>query len=156
MNTMKFQNKRRIAEGLGILWASLVSCDVLPSGDFTLIPMPMHRTKQRERGFNQAEIFTEKLSQKLNIPMSQILIRTHDTPPQSGLHPSQRIENVKGIFSIRKNENLRGRSFIIIDDIFTTGASLNECAKTLKSAGADKIFCMTLAITLKNKNEKLK
>jgi len=149
LHGMKFRNKKRVAQGLGLLWASHAK-KFANGEEFTLVPMPMHRTKQRERGFNQAEVLTAAVSKKLGYPMENILIRTHDTPPQSGLHPSQRAENVKGIFAIRKNESVEGKNFILTDDIFTTGASLNECAKALKNAGAAKVLCMTFAITVKN------
>jgi ComF family protein len=148
---MKFRNKKRVAEGLGILWAE--HAEIPSPQNFTLIPMPMHPKKQRERGFNQAEILAFGISKKFGVPIENILTRIHDTPPQSELHPFQRAENVKGIFAIRKNENVCGKSFILIDDIFTTGASLNECAKTLKNAGANEILCMTLAISVKNINK---
>ncbi|MCL2576912.1 MAG: ComF family protein [Defluviitaleaceae bacterium] len=152
LHQMKFHNKKRVAQGLGLFWAMQFSQKDLQE-DFTLVPMPMHQKKQRERGFNQAEILTAALSKKLGYPMENILIRTHDTPPQAGLHPSQRAENVKDVFAIRKNEIVEGKKIILTDDIFTTGSSLNECAKTLKNAGASKILCMTLAIAVKNTNK---
>jgi len=149
IHQMKFRNKKRAAQGLAELWATQVP-DFFSQKNFTIIPMPMHPKKQSERGFNQAEIFAAALSGKIGFPSENILIRTHDTPPQAGLHPSQRAENVKDVFAIRKNENVEGKNFILADDIFTTGASLNECARTLKNEGASEIICMTFAITVKN------
>jgi len=163
LHEMKFRAKKRVAKGLGFLWSAQVASTLQNPDSFigsiedlqsyTLIPMPLHPKKQRERGFNQAEILTRPLSAALQIPMSNILTRTVDTPPQSGLHPMQRAENVSGIFSIQKSTSVIGRNYIITDDIFTTGSSLNECAKTLKSAGATKILCMTLAIAVKNNSK---
>jgi ComF family protein len=150
LHEMKFREKKRVAQGLAFLWASLAQENF---SDFTLIPMPLHKKKQRERGFNQAEILAKALSDAMKIPMEKILHRTVDTPPQSGLHPSQRAENVKNVFSVCEKFDVRERSFILIDDIFTTGASLNECAKTLKNAGASQVLCMTLAISVKNNHK---
>jgi len=148
LHEMKFRNKKRVAQGLGLLWANS-SENPMPGEDFTLVPMPMHRKKFRERGFNQAEILTIPLAKKFSRPTANILVRTHDTPPQSGLPPSQRAENVRNIFAIRKGENVCGKNYILTDDIFTTGASLNECAKTLINSGAAKVLCMTLAVSVK-------
>jgi ComF family protein len=154
LHEMKFRGKKRVAEGLGLLWShQLIGFYHQLKSSFTFVPMPMHPKKQRERGFNQAEVLTRPLSDALQIPVSNVLARTIDTPPQSEIHPSQRAENVRDIFSIRKNENVKGKNYILTDDIFTTGASLNECAKTLKNAGAATVLCMTLAISVKNNHK---
>ncbi|MCL1884850.1 MAG: ComF family protein [Defluviitaleaceae bacterium] len=150
---MKFGGKKRIAMGLGKLWAAKLCTKTLFMENSFLLPMPMHRKKQRERGFNQAEIMTIPLSKALGIPISDALIRTVDTVPQSEVHFSQRVENVQDIFSIRRGEGVFGKNFILTDDIFTTGASLNECARTLKNAGASRVSCMTFAISVKNNSK---
>jgi len=157
MHDLKFRNKKHIAEGLGRLWAAVLSEENAYIKEAILVPIPMHPKKQRERGFNQAEILVAELSKKLQIPMENTLERLYDTPPQSGLHPQLRAENVDGVFGIRKGFLPGGKNYILVDDIYTTGASLNECAKTLKNVGANEISCMTLAITVKNNsNEKQK
>jgi len=150
INDMKFNSKKRIAQGLGLLWAKEYSGRAtLPQADF-IVPVPMHRKKQSERGFNQAETITIPLARALKIPMRLILRRVFDTIPQSEVHPSLRAENVKDIFEITNGEMVKGKKIILTDDIFTTGASLNECAKALKKAGASHVSCMTLAISVKN------
>jgi len=158
MHELKFRNKKYVAQGLGRLWAKILqkSSDSLNITDYILVPLPMHKKKQRERGFNQAEILATELSKTLKIPTEHILERILDTPPQSGLHPQLRAENVEGVFNVRPNFNPKGKSYILIDDIYTTGASLNECARTLKNAGAHHILCMTLAITVKTTSNDLK
>ena len=152
---LKFHNKKRIAQGLGKLWAAYIKSNrvLTPSLENSpiLVPLPMHPKKQRERGFNQAEILATAVSESLNIPAAPVLVRTMDTPPQSGLHPSLRAENVKGVFAVQANINTEGKHYILVDDIFTTGASLNECAIALKKSGAAQVSCMTLAISVKNK-----
>jgi len=148
LHELKFRNKKHIAKGLGILWAGIVS--IPDKSNTILVPLPMHPKKQRERGFNQAEILATELSKNLSIPIENILDRTMDTLPQSAIHPSLRAENVENVFSTAPNFKPQSKNYILIDDIYTTGASLNECAKTLKIAGVRDISCMTLAITVKN------
>jgi len=146
LHELKFRQKKQIATSLGKLWAMHIP----PLSDNTvLVPLPLHPKKQRERGFNQAEVLTRQLSHHLNLPMKNILTRTIDTPPQSGLHPRQRAENVAGAFAVDKRYFNAGESYVIVDDIYTTGASLSECAKTLKDAGASSVNCLTLSIVEK-------
>ena len=151
---IKFNAKKRIAQGLGFLWAECLKSNPPENiSGFELVPMPMHKKKQSRRGFNQAEILTLPLAKALNIPISKALIRTKNTLPQSEVHHSRRAENVDGIFAINPKINPIGKKYILTDDIFTTGASLNECAKTLKNAGAAEVMCMTFAISVKNNNK---
>jgi len=145
LHDLKFRRKKQIAQSMGKLWATHMKD--MPSG--ILVPLPLHHKKQRERGFNQAEILAQQLSARLNIPMENALVRVVDTPPQSGLHPRMRVENVADAFGIAPGAHVQGKSYIIIDDIYTTGASLNECAKVLTAAGAASVSCMTLSIVEK-------
>ena len=145
---LKFKQKNQIAHSLAKLWAkNLSEITFLPNSVFA--PLPLHPKKEKERGFNQAKILAVALSRHTNIPLENALLRTIDTPPQSGLHPRERIENVSGAFKIAKGIITQGKNYIIIDDIYTTGASLNECAKVLKQAGAESVSCMTLAVVVK-------
>jgi len=149
LHELKFRQNKQIAQSLGKLWAMHIGSITSDDNTF-LAPLPLHPKKQRERGFNQAEVLAQHLSAGLNIPIEHALLRTVDTPPQSGLHPRQRIANVSGVFAIAKNINPQGKCYIIIDDIYTTGASLNECARVLKEAGAANISCMTLSVVEKS------
>jgi len=145
---LKFNQKKQIAESLGKVWAQYVT--ELPENTI-LVPLPLHRQKQKERSFNQAEILALHISQALNIPMQNALVRIVDTPPQSGLHPRQRVENIAGAFARAPGISATGKNYIIIDDIYTTGASLNECAKVLMEAGAATVSCMTLSVVQRKK-----
>ena len=151
LHDMKFRNKKRVATGLGILWAKSIE---LPDEDFLLTWLPMHQKKQKERGFNQAEVMAKEIAKEMGIACRNILRRTVDTPAQSGLHPKLRQENVKGAFEINPGHYVLGSSVVIIDDIFTTGASLNECAEILIEGGAEKIYAKTLALTPRKINSK--
>ena len=148
LHELKFRQKKQIATSLGKLWALHMS--TIPQ-DSILVPLSLHPKKQRERGFNQAEVLAQQLSQKFNIPCVNALVRTLDTPPQSGLHPRQRAENVAGAFAVNSSKFKAGRNYVIVDDIYTTGASLNECAKVLTDAGAKSVNCLTLSIVEKKR-----
>lgn len=112
-----------------------------------LIPMPLHPQRLQERGFNQAVEIARKLAQQNGCLLSLgSVIRTRHGEPQASLPLAQRAKNVKGIFAT--TQDLRGKSVWMVDDIMTSGASLNELAKTLKKAGAAKVECVVAARTL--------
>jgi ComF family protein len=112
-----------------------------------IIPMPMHPTRLKERGFNQAlEIARFLGKEKLDYNSA---IRQKLTPPQASLPLKERVKNIKGAFKI--GNDLTGMRIAIVDDVMTTGASLNELAKTLKTAGASHVECWVVARTLPHK-----
>ncbi len=114
-----------------------------------LIPVPMHIKKLRERGFNQSLILANTLGKKQQINVNfSLLKRRKSTLTQTGLNKKEREQNIKGAFEVSDNKNIAGKNIILIDDVYTTGATLNECAKTLMKAGAKKVAALTLARVL--------
>jgi len=112
-----------------------------------IIPMPMHPARIKERGFNQAlEIAKVFGNEKLDYKSA---VRKKLTPPQASLPLKQRVKNIKGAFAV--SANLTGKRIAIVDDVMTTGASLNELAKSLKKAGASHVECWVIARTLPHK-----
>ncbi len=112
-----------------------------------IIPMPMHSTRLKERGFNQALELARIISKKMQIKLDYTACqRVKFTPPQASLPLKERIKNIRGVFSCQ--QNLQGLNIVIVDDVMTTGASLNELAKTLKKAGAAHVECWVIARTL--------
>lgn len=112
-----------------------------------IIPMPMHNTRLKERGFNQALEIARLLSKNMRIKLDFTSCRrSKHTPPQASLPLKARIKNIRGVFHCQ--QNLQGLSIAIVDDVMTTGASLNELAKTLKQAGAVHVECWAIARTL--------
>lgn len=111
-----------------------------------IMPIPLHRSRKRKRGYNQSEILSGIASSFLGIPVHPgILIKIRNTPPQSGLKKKERQKNLKGSFVV-KNKNLtRGKSFLLVDDVMTTGATIEECANTLIKAGASSVSALTLS-----------
>jgi ComF family protein len=104
-----------------------------------IAPVPLHRTRQFARNFNQADLLARRLGKALGIPVhSSLLTRTRRTPAQSGLDAGQRRRNIRGAFACRRRNaiGLAGSRVAIVDDVMTTGATLAECCRTLKGAGA--------------------
>ena len=115
-----------------------------------LIPIPLAQKRERERGFNQALLICEKLIELDNTRTFKLepnlLIKPKDTEHQARIEDRQkRLKNIIGSFSVKNPEKIKGRNIIIIDDVSTTGATLNEARKTLKQAGAKKIIAFTVA-----------
>lgn len=111
-----------------------------------IIPVPMFNKKKRNRGYNQTELITNKISKKLNIETSNnILIKIKNTKTQSTLKEKQRLKNVQNAFCIKNSNLIKNKNIILFDDIITTGATINECAKNLKQNGAKNIIVLALA-----------
>jgi ComF family protein len=111
-----------------------------------IAPVPLHPVKHREREFNQAEIFAKHLSDATKIPLNtKLLRRVNSTMTQTRLTKQQRAENMRGAFAIRKGVKLSGEKIIVVDDVFTTGATTSACAKVLRAAGAGEVCVWTVA-----------
>lgn len=136
---MKFKKIRRLAIMLGKALGQLE----LPPAD-SIIPVPLDLPGLRHREFNQAAIMAKELSRIKKIPLSlNSLRKARETLPQSSLPKSERKENVKGAFFVVKS--LSGERIILVDDVVTTAATVNECARTLKNSGAASITVVTAA-----------
>jgi ComF family protein len=149
----KFKYGRNIAVGetLCSLMAGFSFPDFEYPGDSLLIPVPLHIKKLRERGFNQSLLLANALGaeHKLRVNFS-LLKRCKSTLTQTGLNKKAREENIKGAFIVTDKKMVAGSDIILIDDVFTTGATINECARTLLRAGAQKVTALTLARVLPN------
>ncbi|MFQ5989130.1 MAG: ComF family protein [Candidatus Methylomirabilales bacterium] len=145
-----FKHGRRDALGghLGRLMADRAT-DLFEQPAFeAIVPVPLHRQRKRERGFNQAEILASVVGNRLHRPvLRKALKRIRATPPQSG-KPRERIRNVRGAFAVTHRERVEGRTLLLVDDVFTTGATVNECAKVMMKSGARAVLVYTLARAL--------
>jgi competence protein ComFC len=110
-----------------------------------IVPVPLHPTRQRERGFNQANLIAKLLSARISIPCKPVLQRVRYTTTQTALDRAERMENLHNAFRLRKKANVRGLRVLLIDDILTTGSTLSECARVLKRAGAISVYAATAA-----------
>src|SRR6266508_3926100 len=110
-----------------------------------IVPVPLHPTRQRERGFNQASLLAELLSAQVSIQSRPALERIRYTITQTALDRAERMENLHNAFRLRKNMDVRGLRVLLIDDVLTTGSTLSECARILKRAGAISVHAATAA-----------
>ena len=110
-----------------------------------IIPVPLHPTRQRERGFNQASLLAELLSAEISIQSKSALERIRYTPTQTALDRAERMENLHKAFRLRKNADVRRLRVLLIDDVLTTGSTLSECSRVLKRAGAISVHAATAA-----------
>jgi ComF family protein len=116
----------------------------------TIIPVPLHHRRLRQRGFNQASLLARRLGSFLKIPVDySSLRRSRWTDPQIGLSRKQRAENVRGAFSLKTTEKVGGKGVLLVDDVLTTGETVNQCVKVLKKAGgAREVVVLTVARTV--------
>lgn len=109
-----------------------------------IIPVPLHKKKKRQRGFNQAEILARKMTVFLGLNYSHnLLLRIKDTPRQTNLNRAKRQRNMQDAFCIKNASNLKGKKILLVDDVLTTGITLRECAKVLYKQGAKEISGIT-------------
>lgn len=111
-----------------------------------IIPVPLHRRRQRKRGYNQAAILAEELGKLVHIPVNdKAIFRIRNTRPQKELDDAQRTGNLKGAFAVAGQEKVKP-VVLVIDDIYTTGSTIQRVAKMLKTAGAEKVYFLTISI----------
>lgn len=141
----KYGSKLHLARSFGLMLASRVPLSEVD----TVIPMPMHRQRIKERGFNQAlEIARIVCAEQAGKLDCHSVVRVQHRPAQTTLAWQARLKNIQGAFSVSTANHLKGKRIAILDDVMTTGASLNELAKTLKQAGASHVECWIVARTL--------
>ena len=115
-----------------------------------LIPVPLHKQRLRERGFNQALLLVKELSHRTGIPyLKRVLQKRRPTIPQANLSGKEREKEVKGAFLVVGREKVEGKSILLVDDVYTTGATVRECSKVLMAAGAERVDVLTLAHAIK-------
>jgi ComF family protein len=115
-----------------------------------LIPVPLHTQRLRERGFNQALLLVKELSRRTGIPYRKtILQKKKPTIPQVNLSGTEREKGLRGAFQVIGKEELLGKSVLLVDDVYTTGATVNECSKMLLRGGAERVNVLTLAHAVK-------
>ena len=113
----------------------------------TVVPVPLYQDRLRWRGFNQAYILGEAFAKNMNLEFGNALIRKVNTPPQARLHKSERLRNMRGVFAVNKQfePNIKGQKVILFDDVWTTGATLEEAARELKQNGALEVWGLSIA-----------
>ena len=111
-----------------------------------ILPVPIHKKRKSTRGYNQSELIAREVSKRLNVEYyNNVLVKDINTIPQSTLTKSKREQNVLGIYSIQKEQKIQNKSILLIDDIYTTGSTVNECSKVLIKNGAKLVDVLTIA-----------
>ena len=146
IHALKFNHQPKLSMTMGyLLYEHIKEEAPLPEFDF-IIPVPMHPRKKRQRGYNQSELVARELSSFLEVPVYQdLLYKTRTTHPQSSLKRDERLRNLEGAFEIRKDCDLTGKIVLLVDDVVTTGTTLNTCARILYEKGASWIFASVIA-----------
>jgi ComF family protein len=129
----------------GPLSKFLVTAIPLEAQFDVVLAMPMHWRKQWQRGFNQAQLLAQPIAKRYGLKVSSHLRRSRYTKAQAGLNEKQRRDNLKGSFRVKRPEQIAGVRVLLIDDVFTTGATLRAAAEALKAAGAAHVTALTLA-----------
>lgn len=146
----KYEGKTHLTPFFAEWMAGGLSCYWELNSLELLIPVPLYPQRLRERGFNQALLLVKELSRRTGIPFSHtILKKKKPTLPQVNLSGVEREKGLKGTFHVIEKEELLGKSVLLVDDVYTTGATVNECSKVLLSGGAERVDVLTLAHTLR-------
>ena len=120
--------------------------EILAKKNFTLVTgVPLHKSRQKERGFNQSSLIAEKVADYLSIPFDEnVLKRVKNTKIQSGLVRKERMKNIRGAFELV--EDVKGKKVLLVDDVWTTGSTMRECVKVMKKNGAREVWGLVLAM----------
>lgn len=143
INDFKYHNKSYLYKMFGYQMVKFLK-DVDLTDISAVVPVPIHKSKELKRGYNQSELLASYISFNLGLPMLKLVKRNKDTTPQNRLEGYARWNNISGAFEISKGVSVPSK-ILLVDDIYTTGATVNECSKVLKQNGANKIVCLALA-----------
>ena len=144
--SFKYRGKVVLAKSLASLMVGALPAEI--DADM-IVPVPLHPSRLRTREFNQSLLLADQVAPYLGCPVSAThLFRLRPTDPQTTLSRPERLRNLRKAFAVRNPDAIAGRRVLLIDDVFTTGTTLNECAKVLLKAGATSVCALTLARTI--------
>ena len=143
----KYRKLAILGRGLAAIAGEAVGRDAeLWSGVDAVIPVPLHPRRKRERGFNQSRVFAAELGRIVNKDVRDgVLVKIRNVPPQTSLEGHERAGNVRGAYRVAKEDFVAGKILMLVDDVYTTGATVGECARTLIEAGAKEVRAVTIA-----------
>lgn len=149
IKNFKYGNHPQYSKGLGCLMEDYYKKHFFEKIDF-IIPVPMYAKKEKERGFNQAKLLAKELAKLVKVEcIEDLIIRTKNTKAQNLLNASERKNNMENAFKLNKKYQVNAKSFLIIDDIYTTGSTIDACSKVLLLSGAKSVFGFTLSIAIR-------
>ncbi len=143
---LKYAFKTFVADSLGPLLADFCLGILGGNREFLVMPVPLHTKRLRQRGFNQSLLLARYVADALHAELAYLsLVRIKFTQPQTGLKKKERRKNVSKAFEVKSSDSIKGRNILLVDDVATTGSTLNECARVLKKAGCREVFAVVLA-----------
>jgi ComF family protein len=146
ISRFKYRGLSRLARPLGDLLGDYEDSEFSFRDYGLVVPVPLHPRRLRQRGFNQSLLLAGRIARRHSLPLDfNGLRRIRATPPQTELSAAERRRNVRGAFSVATPRAFRGKKVLLVDDVFTTGATVEECAKVLSGAGAEQVDVLTLA-----------
>lgn len=146
IHLLKYREKASVGVRFGRMLGEAVKADPRMSGVDLVLPVPLHPSRVRERGYNQSALIARGVGEALGRPVeARALARTRATRTQTELSAAERVQNVSGAFVVRRPERVAGLGLLLVDDVFTTGATLDACAGVLLDAGAVEVFAATVA-----------
>ena len=146
IHQLKYRNRPGIGLFLGSLLAKRVEQEPGMPHITGVVPVPLHPLRNRERGYNQSACIARGISDETGIPvLENVLARIRNTPTQTSLSPEERTANVEGVFEVCEVEAVGDATVSLVDDIYTTGATINSCARALLQAGAERVYALTVA-----------
>lgn len=146
IHAFKYSNKTHLRRPLALLTAEVLTEFVASRSPDLIVPVPLHVRRLRSRGFNQALLLGELLARMWRLPMARrALKRVRWTEPQITLSADERRDNVKGAFAVPDRAAVAGKHVLLLDDVLTTGSTVQECARVLKQAGAAAVTVITIA-----------
>ena len=147
LHRLKFDKRVALGRSLGELaYARCVAGGPLEGA--VAVPVPLHFWRRRARGYNQADLLARSIARAASIPLCRALLKVKDRPPQTSLSLEARRRNARGAYRARRRVRLAGRSVLLVDDVFTTGATADACARALRRAGASAVDVVTVARVL--------
>lgn len=149
LHGLKYRKRREVGEILGEIAAVKMMDSKLFAIPDIILPVPIHPKKILKRSYNQSSVFGKAISSKSGIPFTDlIMIKTKETPSQTGKSRTERVENVQNVFELVRPQEINGRHVLLVDDVVTTGATLEACCELLKNGGTSHISILCIAAAL--------
>ena len=145
MYRFKYENRRCYADSFALEAKEQYGELLQAWGIECIVPIPMYKVKERKRGYNQAKVFAKALADQFDLPMEELLYRAQDTPPMKGLSPEVRRDNVKNAFHMKRSA-VQFNRILLVDDIYTTGATMDAAAGALLRNGITSVYAMYVCI----------
>jgi ComF family protein len=151
LHALKYKNHPEIGESLGKVYGSELRCASVHEQIDLIVPVPLHEVRKRKRGYNQSEEFAKGLSQSMEIPTYPVLERITHTETQTRKSRLKRWQNVKEVFKICGQQHVEGKRIMLVDDVITTGSTIEACAHTLLAGACSSISVASIAYAQEGK-----